>query len=248
MVVYLDIETRTTRGVFPNATEALEEISLIQIVFGDTAIVYGLKDFKPQEGYDLGVKLTHVKCLDEKDMLLKFLSCLSSIHPKYVCAWNGIRFDFLYIYNRLLKNNIDVNKLSYDEEVTLVNDRVISTNIRYIDLMVLYKTMSGVTLDSYSLDSVSKHEVHEEKEKHDEFLSFDDFFTGNNYQIKDEPYDDRVREEIRKLEIMKRDGVLNEGGSNLLKDLIYFRYVFYGVKDSLLMQKIDNKCGLTKVL
>lgn len=253
MVLYLDIETRVTRNEFPYAEKALEEISLIQVVADDAAYVYGVRDFVPQDDYKIGIEVKYTKCENEKEMLERFLNLLSVFKPRFVCAWNGIRFDFLYIYNRLLKHGIDVNRLSYDEDVTLDDNRIVSTNIRYVDLMILYKNLSGVTLKSYSLDTVSGFELNETKVKHEEFLDFDSFYTGKNYKIVELPYDDRVREEIRQLKILEQMAELGkyeftEEQRKRMNDLIYFNYVHYGIIDSLLMKKIDKNKELTAKL
>lgn len=228
---YLDIETRVTRNEFPYANKALEEISLIQIVRESDIVVFGTRDLIEVKPFDM--PLVYNKCSDEVAMLNKFLDFLNTDNPEVIYAWNGDRFDFPYIFNRLKNLGLDVDKLKND-------------NRRYIDLMLLYKK-HGDKLKSYSLDSVSEHELNDTKVKHDEFEDFDSFYTGKNYKICGK-YDDNVREEIRQLKIIESESSLTEEQAKRLDNLIFFNYVYYGVKDSLLMKRIDNNKNLSSYI
>ena len=227
---YLDIETRVTRNEFPYANKALEEITIIQIVRDNDAVVLGTRNLINENCVDSNFR--YVKCADEVDMLNKFLDMLECDNPSLVYAWNGKKFDFPYIYNRLKNLKLDYARMDYE-------------NPRWKDLMLVYK-LYGDKLKSYSLDSVSKHELNDSKVKHEEFTTFDSFYTGEGYDISDEPYDDPVREEIRQLKILERDGKLTD--TTRLSDLIFYNYVHYGIKDSILMKRIDEKRNLSSYM
>ena len=248
MIWYLDIETRVTRNEFPFAEKALEEISLIQIVRDNKVTVLGTRQLKK---FKNDVDFEYIMCLNEVEMLKDFAKLLEYDNPLIVYAWNGNRFDFPYLFNRFKNLGLDVNKLSLSKDITLTEDhdrycgKLLSSSQRYADLMILYKCF-GDTLKSYSLDSVSKHELNDCKVKHDEFDDFDSFYTGKNYTISEEPYDDEIREEIRQLKILERDNKITDEQKSRLYELIYFNYVYYGVKDTLLMKRIDDKVKITE--
>lgn len=186
-------------------------------------------------------------------MLKDFAKLLEYDDPLIVYAWNGNRFDFPYLFNRFKNLGLDVNKLSLSKDITLTEDhdrycgKLLSSSQRYADLMILYKCF-GDTLKSYSLDSVSKHELNDCKVKHDEFNDFDSFYTGKNYTISEEPYEDKIREEIRQLKILEHDNKITDEQKSRLYELISFQFVYYGIQDVYLLKKLDDRKNFTNII
>lgn len=256
---YLDIETRATRNEFPVPEKALEEISLIQIYDSKTEVMYvlGLKDFIHQEGYETEFDTKYIKCKNEKHLLEVYCLLFKKMNPLILYAWNGQNFDYPYIFNRLKYNNIDTNLMSNyncanittfkDDNNRTLFDISIDGHY-YLDLMLVYKKFTFGNLPSYSLDSISKLELNDSKVEHNEFIDFDSFYTGKNYEISKTPYNDRIREEIRQLKILEKNKTITKEQETRLDELISFQFVYYGIKDVFLLKKIDDKKNFTNIM
>ena len=244
---YLDIETRSTHG-FPKPELAQEEICLIQIY--DTKlkkmIVFGLKEFVEQPDYKVNYEYIYKKFSNEYELIYGFLQTFKQLDPLIIYAWNGDGFDFPYLYNRLKNLGIPTMKLSNYGTVKCVQGENFgqvtfdfsSHGHYFMDLMKVYKKFAFNQLASYSLDNVALSELKDRKIQHTEFLDFDSFYTGKNYQIADKPYNDRVREEIRQCKIKGKP----------CDELIQFMFIWYGMQDVYLMKRIDDKRNLTSIL
>ena len=254
-VLYLDIETRAR--VAPDPENATQEIILIQMFdkHKNTMFVLGLRDWKEEPDYTFEYQVKYIKCKDETELLINFGKLFRALNPLIIYAWNGNGFDFPYLYNRAKKLGIYPDDIlcATGQQVTLnkraeqkgqVKYDLISPSHYFIDMMDVYKSVIKAPRKSYSLDNISKIELHDNKVEHTEFLSFDGFYTGKDYQISDTPYDDRVREEIRQLQIRKQNG---ENVDFELLDRINFQFVYYGIYDVFLIKRLDEKLNFTKI-
>lgn len=256
-VWYLDIETRAD-GAFPKPELAEKQITLIQVFDSklETMIIFGLRDFEMEQGYDLQYKVKYIKCSDEIDLLNKYLQVFKKLDPLIIYAWNGLGFDYPYIYNRLKKLGMNPNAMSnygkVNYETKIYEGKLeFKFNVNghhYIDMIDAYKKFIPGVKSSYSLDFISNIELGEGKVDHSEFTTFDSFYTGEFYQIIDKPYDDRVREEIRQLKIKENNKTLTETDSIRLKKLLQFQFVYYGIKDVYLLKRLDAKINLTNIM
>lgn len=252
---YLDIETRS-EGAFPAPEHASQQICLIQFfdTVSETMFVLGLRDFEFEPGYSVPYNFKYLKFLTEYEMLEAFVKIFKKADPLIIYAWNGYGFDFPYLYNRFKKiglnpddlSNYGKCKLEENEFQGKLEFKFSSSGHYFIDLMDIFKKFSFTTYPSYSLDYVGRAEVKESKVKHDEFITFDSFYTGKDYNISDKPYDDPVREEIRQLKIAESTG--QDFDAKRFETLIQFQFVWYGIQDVMLLKKIDNKRNLTPVL
>jgi len=94
----------------------------------------------------------------EKNMLLEFLEYTKIYDLQF--AWNGDRFDFPYLKQRMEFHGIEADKFLP----------------QYSDYMVIYKKNGWGTLQSYSLNNVSKHELQNielNEEEREEFSKID---------------------------------------------------------------------------
>ena len=254
-VWYLDIETRA--DVFPKPELAEKQITLIQVFDSklETMIIFGLRDFEMEQGYDLPYKVKYIKCNDEIDLLNKYLQVFKKLDPLIIYAWNGLGFDYPYIYNRLKKLGMNPNAMSnygkVDYEAKIYEGKLeFKFNVDghyYIDMIDAYKKFIPGVKSSYSLDFISNIELGEGKVDHSEFTTFDSFYTGEFYKVSDKPYDDKVREEIRQLKIKGNDA-LTESDDVRLKKLLQFQFVYYGIKDVYLLKRLDMKMNLTNIM
>lgn len=259
-VWYLDIETRALSA--PDPVNTPNEMTLIQIY--DTVlkkmIVLGRKPYTPEEDYPHGVEVQYVTIEDERLLLKTYSDLVKKLKPLIVFAWNGEGFDFPYLYNRMKLLGLEPILAPYGgeklREKTLRDAKglIVGTNyilegngIHYMDMMDVYKKFVKTPRASYSLDNISFEELKERKVEHTEYTDFDSAYTGEYYNVRSEPYDDRIREKIRQLRIK-----FNEtNDANTLKEYQYyvnFMFVYYGIKDVYLLKRLDDKLQLTNII
>lgn len=261
-IVYLDIETRALGA--PDPKNAPEQIVLIQMLDTKTnqVIVLGLRPWEPEEDYKLEYPVKYIYCRDEVELLETFLKVFKILNPVIIYAWNGEGFDFPYLYNRLERLGLDPNRLSnYGQcKLDFIEDikthkshfRLTSPGHYFLDSMEVYKKYILKPRPSYSLDTIANIEVRSNKVEHDEFPSFDSFYTGDLYNISETPYKERIREQIRqgfikqnKLEPNSEEYIKNH--NEIIKN-INFQFVYYGIMDVILLRKIDEKLNLSRIV
>jgi len=261
-VWYLDIETRALGAIDPH--NAPYPIVLIQILdsFLKTMIVLGLRDWNADSDYKLDYPVKYIKFDSETELLKGYLKIFKTLNPLIVYAWNGVNFDFPYIYNRL--NNLGLNGQSMsnygavDSFINKQGEATFKANGHcYYDLIDVYKFFVKAPRSSYSLDYISKVEVKANKIEHPEFNTFDSFYTGEKYTISDEPYKEKYRELIRQGMIKRKNLKARQASEKIdlsneitqnEKELIYninFQFVYYGIVDVILLKKIDDKLNFT---
>lgn len=242
---YLDIETRAV-GAFPDPFKAQQAIVLVQVYDSelDTCIVLGTREL---EELSLDFSFKYIKCSDEVDLLDKFLALFKRCDPSIIYAWNGNGFDYPYLYNRIEKLGLDVNRLSNYGQVKLKiydnaeqerqNADLLSDGHYFLDMLEVYKCNVLKPRASYSLDAIAEVELGDHKVPHNEFMNFDSFYTGDRYQHVDTPYADPLREEVRLAY-----------GSPAFEAKVHKMFVAYGAQDVKLLQRLDNKLKLTSLL
>lgn len=248
-IMYLDIETRvgqSSKG-FPVPENAAEEITMFQIYDNqeDVMIILALKDWKHQHRYDFPFPVKYIRCKDEIELITSYLRLFKKLDPLIVYAYNGAGFDFPYIYNRLKNLGMCTNLMSNHGSVSYKESEfqgrteftIKADGHFYIDLMVVYKNFTFHPMSSYSLDTVAEFELNEKKVPHTEYASFDDFYTGDNYVMRDEPYDEVIREEIRQHHL--------NGEHELAKEKTFSEFVSYGIQDTFLIKQLDDKQNFT---
>lgn len=247
----MDFMERTI--AFPEVTKAQHEVTLIQIYdnLENKIIVLGLKDFNLKELNDLGYKLDaevkYYNCKNEINLLTIFIKIFQKLNPLILFAWNGLGFDFIYLHNRLKKLNLPFVLSNYGEPELLENRndkgqlqyKFNSPGHVFLDFMDVYKKFSFTPQPSYSLDYISNFELNDNKVPHDEFTTFDSFYTGSDYQYTDTPYKDKLRELIR---------VNYKENKKLFNHYVDQQFVYYGIYDVILLKKIDDKLKLSNLM
>lgn len=262
-IFYLDIETRVGTVIpgFPDPDKALEPVCLIQFLDSQTDIIHiiGDRDFFYSDHYlslpnHSGKTVKYWKCQTEKEIFEKFFEFLSDLRPLVVYAWNGEGFDFPYLWNRSLRLGFNNNQFSpFHREFgadcaklmeNTIQDKYVANieaaGIHYIDLLRLYKKIVLAPRDSYSLMNISTIELKCKKIEHNEFKTFDDFYLGN-YRIPENPTEE---EKLTLCYKMTREGAPYEE----IQKAGHGQFVYYGVIDTVLIQAIDKKVGLTKLM
>lgn len=236
---------------FPDPELAEQEITLIQILdnLEKTVYILGTRDFELSDleklGYSFDYSVKYANCKTEIQLLKTFLALFNKLNPLLILAWNGNGFDYPYIINRL-KNLGFTESLSKYGSATLtknVNDKgqvsyeLDSNGHFFMDFMEIYKKFTFDPRSSYSLDNISEIELGEHKVPHTEFLTFDSFYTGSDYQYSDSEYSDKLRELIRK----------SYGSEDFLK-YVNLQFVYYGITDVILLKKLNDKLKLVELM
>lgn len=236
---------------FPDPELAEQEITLIQILdnLEKTVYILGTRDFELSDleklGYSFDYSVKYANCKTEIQLLKTFLALFNKLNPLLILAWNGNGFDYPYIINRL-KNLGFSESLSKYGSTTLtknVNDKgqvsyeLDSNGHFFMDFMEIYKKFTFDPRSSYSLDNISEIELGEHKVPHTEFLTFDSFYTGSDYQYSDSEYSDKLRELIRK----------SYGSDDFLK-YVNLQFVYYGITDVILLKKLNDKLKLVELM
>lgn len=248
---YLDIETRSginSEG-FPVPEKALEEVCLIQIFdsFSENVIMIGTKDWKFKNKYNLEYETKYITCENEIQLFETYFKIFSQLDPLYIYAWNGLGFDFPYLFNRIQRLGLDTKRLSNYGNVSLkmsefqgkIDFKFDAAGHFYIDMMEVYKKFILAPRDSYSLENISNIELGESKVDHSEYPTFDDFYLGN-YSIPDEPTEEQKNSEIYAAAIA--------GDTALMKELGHSEFCFYGYKDPILIKRLDDKLNFTSLM
>ena len=266
---YLDIETRvgTVMKGFPSPQKALEPVSLIQILDSKTQEVHiiGDKEFYYKDWYlkqpdHLNKTVIYHQCQNEGQMFDLFFQMLEDYCPAVVYAWNGGGFDFPYLYNRCLRIGKDQSKFcpfwrqfgeGTGESKGFVQAReetyadrytfdLQAGGIFYIDIKRLYQKIVVDPRVSYSLNAIATEELGTRKIDHSEFRTFDDFYLGN-YEMPANPTEPQKKTLCYNMTLKG----LPEGE---IKKAGHGQFVYYGVIDVVLLQEIDKKVGLTKLM
>lgn len=212
-VIDIDIEVAADDS-FPDYRIADKEITAITVSKNGKKVVFGCGDFESTDK-----KITYLKCMNEVDLLRKFLVLWSDDKwmPDIITGWNVEFFDIPYLYNRLrvLLGESEANKLSpwgivEEQKVNFSmrgNDELIYNikGVSTLDYLTLYKKFSFSNQESYRLDHIASIELNEKKLDYSQYASLIDLYK-KNFQL----------------------------------------FIEYNIKDVVLVDKLDNKLGFIK--
>ena len=197
-ILFYDIETRSDEGM-PDVNRADKEVTLITMHFSnekDTYYVLGCGNYKVSERTVLKDKnVVYVKCVDEKDLLMRFRDFVQVKSPDIITGWNIDFFDMPYLYNRIVNvlGEKFVNTLSPWNQIRSRKVRNIRgteetvfdiIGIQQLDYIKIFKKF-GVGLETpenYQLNTVAQLILGEEKIQYDEEYDSLDQLYLQNYQ------------------------------------------------------------------
>jgi DNA polymerase elongation subunit (family B) len=204
-IINIDIETDTTDG-FPDPEIAQSPVTTITLKHNEIYWVFGYACNRVDAKYKHGEFTTtrkdvrYIKCVDEKDMLVKFVGLWREIDPDIVTGWNVQFYDIPYLVNRLARvydakyskmlspwRHISSRKaVIYGREQTAIT----LTGICILDYMEMYKKFTYTQQESYRLDHIAHVELGKKKLDYSEFGSMNDFYEMNyqkyiEYNIQD---------------------------------------------------------------
>lgn len=202
-LMFFDIEvySRNIGGKFPKPHEALSPIVSISFYESrsNSYVVLGYSNSPDQiwdrgrseipteieGGQDVLDNLKYISCLDETDLINKFLTILGKVKPDIISGWNSGKFDLVYIYNRMKNLGMKPERLSPVNRVWQREFRgkwemeysVSISGVSCIDYMELYSKRNA-NLPTYNLGYVAKKEKMSKLEYEG---SLNDLYE-NNYQ------------------------------------------------------------------
>jgi len=219
-IFYIDIETYSP-GKFPEPKLAEDPVNLITI-----------KDSLTNEyhTWGLGKKYTgkkdvnYYQCINETELLRKFINHWTKDYPDIVTGWNSESFDIPYLINRITKllGEDWVKKLSpvgniYSRDGILkrfgkVESKWYIKGVSLLDYMECYRTFSRDQRESYSLDNIASDELGEGKLEFEgnslSKLADTDWDTFVDYNIRDVDLVDRFEEKLRFLQLCRMLGYM----------------------------------------
>lgn len=205
VVAYIDIEVGSQNG-FPEPAHANEPITAITLHVGGKFHVFGYGNGTDQTFTTTREDVSYNLCVDEKDLVRKFMGVWTDHYPDIVTGWNACRslrmgngnagFDFTYLINRM--ERLFMGSDGEDIIKTLspwgwVKNRTMRlgkeeihfheiAGVAMIDYIDLYMKFSATpSQESYKLDYIGSVEVGTKKIDYSEYQSLYDLFT-ENYQ------------------------------------------------------------------
>lgn len=184
---FLDIECRSNNG-FPSIERALDAITAITISDGKNYTTFAVGDFKTDDE-----TVEFIQCLNEKDLLYKFLAHWREMDLDVITGWNVESFDLPYLYNRMCNvigeeeadklspwNHVDRYKFfdKMGRECQAVRIQGIAT----LDYMQLYLKFTYHKQEQYSLGYIGQVELEIDKVDYKAlgYKNLEDLFQRNH--------------------------------------------------------------------
>jgi len=196
-ICYVDIETPYDNG-FPTVEKTPATITLISCIDeNDNITVFGIHDYNGK--YINRDNFKFYKCIDEAQLLIKFMDWFDSEKFSVITGWNISSdqkmnkfggFDIPYIIRRCIRifgeKGSPHRKLSPIRNVNLWESKIKNgvysvdiAGITVLDYLALYKWFSFNNLESYRLDYVAEIELKQKKLDHSEYKTFYEFYTSD---------------------------------------------------------------------
>lgn len=237
---------------FPVPERALEQVSMIQIFDSvlNQVIMIGTREWKHQAKYEhlMEYPVKYIVAKDELNLFEIYLKLFKELDPLILYAWNGLGFDYPYLFNRMKNLGLDTDELSNYGKAKLqetefmgrIEFKIETPGHYYIDMLDAYKHYIKAPRSSYSLDNIAEIELKENKVDHSEYVQFDHFYLGL-YSIPENPTQKQLDSEIYQLAI--KDGITEE-----VRELGHSEFCWYSYKDPLLIKKLDDKLNFTDLI
>ena len=212
-IVTIDIEVECENG-FPHAQQALEPMLSITIKNHDTGRikVWGLHDYHNDRE-----DVQYIKCQNERELLIQFLSWWESDHPDIITGWNTEFFDIPYLCNRI-KSVLGEDAMKRLSPWGVVNSRMVGSNfgkkdqiydimgVEEVDYLQLYRKFTYSAQESYRLDHIAFVELGERKDENP-YETFRDWYTKDyqsflDYNIQDVELVDRLDDKMKLIDLI----------------------------------------------
>lgn len=226
----IDIEVGSQDG-FPEPSEAKYPITAITLAKNGKYLVFGCRDYKPHRD-----NLTYIKCIDETQLISRFILAWQMLDLDIIVGWNNAKFDMPYLVNRI-RNVLGEEYVKKLSPWGWVKERRVFTKfgeeqlydiqgIATIDYLELYQKHSYIPQESYKLDHVASTDIGAKKVDYSEYSSLHKFYEENFQKFVE--YNVRDVELIEGLEA--RHGLLKMAVSLAYDSKINFSDVFGSVR------------------
>ena len=211
-LVTIDIEVKSENG-FPSVQKCDEEMLLISLLdFSSKKILtFGVGPFDNKNE-----DVTYIRCVDEYDMLQRFLAYWQQNTPEIITGWNCTLYDIPYLAKRITRilgekasKQLSPWGLVTHEEIFIQGRGHIQydiAGITVLDYLDLYKKFTYKAQESYRLDYIASVELGQKKLDHSEHDTFKDFYTNGwqkfvEYNIIDVKLVDALEEKMKLIEL-----------------------------------------------
>ena len=211
-LVTIDIEVKSENG-FPSVQKCDEEMLLISLLdFSSKKILtFGVGPFDNKNE-----DVTYIRCIDEYDMLQRFLAYWQQNTPEIITGWNCTLYDIPYLAKRITRilgekasKQLSPWGLVTHEEIFIQGRGHIQydiAGITVLDYLDLYKKFTYKAQESYRLDYIASVELGQKKLDHSEHDTFKDFYTNGwqkfvEYNIIDVKLVDSLEEKMKLIEL-----------------------------------------------
>ena len=160
--------------------------------------------------------MTYIRCVDEYDMLQRFLAYWQQNTPEIITGWNCTLYDIPYLAKRITRilgekasKQLSPWGLVTHEEIFIQGRGHIQydiAGITVLDYLDLYKKFTYKAQESYRLDYIASVELGQKKLDHSEHDTFKDFYTNGwqkfvEYNIIDVKLVDALEEKMKLIEL-----------------------------------------------
>ena len=209
IIATLDIENIIGDEGFTKPEDATQQITAITVGVDKHYYAFSCVDYVVEAD-----DVTHVKCTNEKELLIKFLEYWKHLEPDILSGWNCAGYDVPYLINRiskilgekfigLLAPTAYKHNKKYAVSSRNSSDGVVWTlsGISIMDYMLMYKKFTFKLRERYSLDYIAYVELGDKKIDYSEHGNLDDLYRNDpqkyvTYNIKDVKLIDRLDDKL----------------------------------------------------
>ena len=213
-----DIEV-SMEGAMPNIDRAQQPITSISLIrFGGIRYVFGLKDYEP-----VGEEI-YIHCVNEKDLLNRFIMKWTEMDLHVISGWNIDFFDIPYLIHRIEKvfNEIGfiekefkyASKLSpwgyidVPHRTSPGRPEYKIAGITSFDYYKLYQKFSPTKKESYKLDFIAHLELGKKKLDYSEYKTLTNLYEQNHqkyieYNLIDSLLIEQFEDKLKKMKIQR---------------------------------------------
>lgn len=210
VIANIDIEVASESGFAP-VENPFEPVIAITVEVAGKYFVFGCQQFKTENK-----NVNYIKCVDEQDLLKRFISHWEHVMPDIVTGWNVTFYDIPYLVNR-------ISRLFGDKEAKRLSPwRYLSTRphfykgrnqlavelvgISTLDYMELYRKFQPKQ-ESEKLNYISYVELGEKKISYEEYGDLQTLYKKNfqkfiEYNIKDVELVRKLEEKLKLIEMV----------------------------------------------
>jgi DNA polymerase elongation subunit (family B) len=209
-IANIDIEVGSENG-FPEPATASEPVTAITFKIDGHFYVFGCGDYNNYRD-----DVTYHKCIDEVQLIQRFLDLWEQNSPDIITGWNVQFFDIPYLYNRITKllGENASKRLSpwrrIGERTTTIHNKQQTAfdlvGIAVLDYIELYKKFTYSQQESFRLDHIAFVELGERKLDYSEVENLHQLYRTNfqkfiEYNIHDVELVDRLDDKMKLIEM-----------------------------------------------